>query len=65
MITVKLVQQKRELSLPGPASVKRILEELGMKKTTSVVICEKRILTLDKTIEDGREVEIISVVSGG
>jgi sulfur carrier protein ThiS len=65
MIRVKIVQQKRELQVPGPALVKKILDEIGAKKTSTVVVCEKRILTPDKTVEDGKVIEVISVVSGG
>ncbi len=65
MIRVKLIQQKRELQVPGPTSVNALLEEIGAKKTSTIVVCDKRILTPDKTVEDGMVVEVISVVSGG
>jgi sulfur carrier protein ThiS len=65
MIRVKLIQQKKELQVPGPTSVNALLEEIGAKKTSTIVVCDKRILTPDKTVEDGMVVEIISVVSGG
>jgi sulfur carrier protein ThiS len=65
MIRVKLIQQKKELQVPGPTSVGALLEEIGAKKTSTIVVCDKRILTPDKTVEDGMVVEVISVVSGG
>lgn len=65
MIRVRLVQRNKELSLPGPTSVGKILEEIGAKKTSTVVLCEKKLLTPDKTVENGMVVEVISVVSGG
>ncbi|NIO17428.1 MAG: thiamine biosynthesis protein ThiS [Deltaproteobacteria bacterium] len=65
MIRVLLVQQKKELQVPGPATVSKILDEIGVKKTTTVVVSEKRILTPDRTVEDGTVLEVISVVSGG
>ncbi|MDH3258874.1 MAG: MoaD/ThiS family protein [Deltaproteobacteria bacterium] len=65
MIRVKLIQQKKELQVPGPTSVNALLEEIGAKKTSTIVVCDKRILTPDKTVEDGMVVEVISVVSGG
>lgn len=65
MIRVKLVQQKKELQVPGPTTVTKILDEIGVKKTSTVVVCDRVILTPDKTIEDGTVVEVISVVSGG
>jgi len=65
MIRVKLIQKEEEVTMAGPLSVKAILEEIGAKMTTTVVMRKEKILTPEKTVINGDTVEIISLVSGG
>ena len=65
MIKVRLIQQNREVEVSGPIPVERLLERLGLRRTTHVVLLEGQLLTPDRTIEDGETVDLISVVSGG
>ncbi|MFZ0427252.1 MAG: MoaD/ThiS family protein [Acidobacteriota bacterium] len=65
MIKVRLIQQDREVEVSGPIRVERLLERLGLRRTTHVVLLEGQLLTPDRTIEDGETVDLISVVSGG
>ena len=65
MIKVRLIQQDREVEVSGPIPVERLLERLGLRRTTHVVLLAGQLLTPDRTIEDGETVDLISVVSGG
>ena len=65
MIKVRLIQQDREVEVSGPIPVERLLERLGLRRTTHVVLLEGQLLTPARTIEDGETVDLISVVSGG
>jgi sulfur carrier protein ThiS len=65
MIRVKLIQKEEELTMTGPLSVKALLDEIGAKVTTTVVMRKEKILTPEKTVSNGDTIEIISVVSGG
>ncbi|RMG57984.1 MAG: thiamine biosynthesis protein ThiS [Deltaproteobacteria bacterium] len=65
MIRVRVLQEKKELEIPGPARVADILREIGAKQTTTVVLKSGVILTPDREVEDGETVDVLSVVSGG
>ena len=65
MIKVRLIQQDREVEVSGPIPVERLLERLGLRRTTHVVLLAGQLLTPDRKIEDGETVDLISVVSGG
>ena len=65
MIKVRLIQQNREVEVSGPIPVERLLERLGLRRTTHVVLLAGQLLTPDRKIEDGETVDLISVVSGG
>lgn len=65
MIKVRLIQQDKELEMVGPVRVERLLEKIGVRRTTHVILRDGELLTPDRTIEDGDTVDLISVVSGG
>lgn len=62
---VLLRNPKRELEITGPVGVHGLLRELGLKREAVLVIVDGTLVTADTTIEDGSEVEIRPVVSGG
>ncbi len=65
MIRVRILQQRKEIEIQGPRKVGEILQEIGVKQGTTVVVKEGKILTPDRKVEDGETVDVISVVSGG
>ncbi len=65
MIKIRLVQQQKEVEMKGPVLVECLLDRIGVRRTTHVILRDGQLLTPDRTVEDGDTVDLISVVSGG
>lgn len=59
------LDESGEMEVPSDSKVIYVLEELGLNPETLVVKRNGKIVPEDETLEDGDEVEIIPVVSGG
>jgi sulfur carrier protein len=64
-VKVLLRNPKREVDIAGPIGVVDLLHQLGYLRETVLVIVDGTLVTGDSTIEEGSEVEIRPVVSGG
>ena len=62
---VHLHPQRRTVEVAGRRSVGRLLAELGVLPNTAMVIRGDELLTDGEMLEDGDEVEIRAVISGG
>ncbi len=62
---VHLRPQHRTVELQGRRTVGRLLAELEILPGTAMVIRGDLLLTDAETVEDGDEVEIRAVISGG
>lgn len=56
---------KKELELPEGTTIEKMLEKLDINRVTVLVRVNGGIRAEDYALEDGDEVEIIKVVSGG
>jgi tRNA-5-methyluridine54 2-sulfurtransferase len=55
----------RTVQVPGPAPVRRVLEQLDVNPETVLVIHQDTLVTKDHVLPDDAEVEIRPVISGG
>ena len=62
---IHLHPQKRTVEVQGRRQVGRLLAELGILPGTAMVIRGDLLLTEGEVVEDGDEVEIRAVISGG
>ncbi len=62
---VVLRNPRRELDLPAPKTVKRLLEELDVVPESVLVIRNDTLATSDERLADDDVVEIRPVISGG
>ena len=56
---------RRELEMPGPVRVSRLLETLGINPETVLVIRNDTLVPHDARLEDPDNIEIRPVISGG
>jgi sulfur carrier protein len=64
-VKVLLRNPRREIELHGHRTVDRLLEELGLNREAHLVICNGTLVPGDARLEDGDEVEVRPVISGG
>ncbi len=62
---VLLRNPKRELDVRGPLRVGALLEHLGMRSESVLVICDETLVPADTVLADGASVEVRPVISGG
>jgi sulfur carrier protein ThiS len=53
------------VEIAGPVAVVALLDQLGYKRETVLVIVDGTLVTGDATIAEGSQVEVRPVVSGG
>ncbi|MFV0525411.1 MAG: MoaD/ThiS family protein [Acidimicrobiales bacterium] len=62
---VRLRNPNRELDVPGPISVVRLLNRLDLNRESVLVIADATLVPGDAMLADEAEVEIRPVISGG
>ncbi len=62
---VVLRNPKREVEMPGPVRVSKLLEHFGINPETVLVIRNDTLVTHDERLEEPDTVEIRPVISGG
>lgn len=62
---VKLRNPDRVVDVSGPKNVQQLLEHLSIVPESVLVIREATLLTRDEALEEGDEVEVRPVLSGG
>lgn len=64
-ITVRLRNPSREHAVAAPIAVSVLLAELGLRRGAHLVIVNGELVTNDRELQPGDEVEVRPVVSGG
>ena len=64
-ITVHLEPQGKSLTLPRPKTVWQLMNRLGLKPCSALIIHEGGLLTRDREILPGDVITVRSVVSSG
>ena len=62
---INLRPQRRTVEITGRRRVGQLLSELGILPSTAMVIRGDLLLTEGEVVEDGDEIEIRAVISGG
>lgn len=62
---VLLRNPRRELEIPGPLRVHALLERLQLQRESVLVIRGDTLVTGDAVLQDGDDVEVRPVISGG
>jgi sulfur carrier protein len=62
---VKLRNPDRVIELEGPKTVVVLLQELDIVPESVLVIRNKTLMTRDERVDDGDEIEVRPVLSGG
>jgi sulfur carrier protein ThiS len=62
---VRLRNPDRELQVVGPRTVRDVLSELGIDPDTVLVIRAGSLVTREGRLDDGDEIEVRPVISGG
>ena len=65
MVKVKFFPEGKELKIKGAFTVKKLLKKLGILPNTALVVRNKQLLTSDKWVKDGDEIEIRLITSRG
>jgi sulfur carrier protein ThiS len=64
-VKVLLRNPRREVEVHGPIGVQALLRQLGLRREAVLVIVDGALVTGDTTIQEGSEVEVRPVISGG
>jgi sulfur carrier protein len=62
---VLLRNPRRELDVPGPITVTRLLRQLELSRESVLVIRDATLVPGDATLDDDDSIEIRPVISGG
>lgn len=62
---VVLRNPRRELEVQGPVRVRALLDRLDLQRESVLVIRRDTLVTDDAVLDDGDDVEIRPVISGG
>lgn len=62
---VRLRNPDREVTLPGPKSVREVLVAVGLHPDAVLVIRDRELLTREDVVADADTVEVRPVISGG
>lgn len=62
---VRLRNPNREVEVPGPIAVHRLLERLGINRESVLVMRNESLVTGDAVLDDADLVEVRPVISGG
>ena len=62
---VLLRNPRRELVLEGPLRVHALLARLDLSREGHLVICNGTLVPADELLQDGDEIEVRPVISGG
>jgi len=62
---VHLHNPKRDVEVPGPLRVDALVKRLGLNRESVLVIRGDSLVTGDATLDDGDDIEIRPVISGG
>ena len=64
-MNVLLRNPRREVTVDGPRTVTRLLDELGLERESHLVICNGTLVPGDARLEADDSIEVRPVISGG
>ena len=64
-VQVHLHNPRRDIEVPGPLRVNDLVKRLGLNRESVLVIRGDSLVTGDTRLEEGDDVEIRPVISGG
>jgi len=64
-VKIRLRNPRREVEMAGPLRVHVLLDRLALNRESVLVIRQDTLVTGDVLLEDGDEVEVRPVISGG
>jgi sulfur carrier protein len=62
---IKLKYRKQEWELEGNLSVRQAIEAIGLNPEAVLAVREGELLTEDMRLQDGDEIRLVAVISGG
>lgn len=62
---MKIVYRDREWEMKGGLTARAAISRIGLDPEGVLVICNGRLVTDDTLLEDGDQVRLIAVISGG
>lgn len=62
-VSIEKTQESKELEFQGTAEA--LLQQLDINPTTVIVAADRKLVPLDKDISQAKQIDILSVVSGG
>ncbi len=62
---IKLKYRKQEWELEGNLSVRQAIEAVGLNPEAVLAVREGELLTEDMRLQDGDEIRLVAVISGG
>jgi sulfur carrier protein len=64
-VKVRLRNPRREVDVSGPKRVDAVLADLGINRESVLVIRGDTLVTGDAMLDDGDDIEVRPVISGG
>jgi sulfur carrier protein ThiS len=62
---IKLKYRKQEWELEGKHTVRQAIEAVGLSPEAVLVVRDGELITEDTRLNDGEEVRLVAVISGG
>jgi sulfur carrier protein ThiS len=63
LVVIEKTQESTELEFSGTAE--QLLKQLGISPLSVIVAADRKLVPLEKDISDCKQIDILSVVSGG
>lgn len=62
---IKLKYRKQEWELEGKFTVQQAVEKVGLNPETVLAVRDGELITEDTRLQDGDEIRLVAVISGG
>lgn len=62
---IKLKYRKQEWELEGKFTVRQAVEKVGLNLETVLAVRDGELITEDTRLQDGDEIRLVAVISGG
>jgi sulfur carrier protein ThiS len=62
---IKLKYRKQEWELEGKFTVRQVIEKVGLNSEAVLAVRDGELITEDTQLQDGDQVRLVAVISGG